>query len=137
MLIVLIRKIFNMIKKYGIPLLVSLFFFMVMGFFPSDCISDNGEPSCSIMEEELIDFETCTYQGFPLHGKIQFVESFPDIKVKIVEHFPDLKVKMVTHFPDDCGEWQVVTSFPDVKVQLVEHFPDIKIKLVEHFPGKP
>lgn len=126
-----------MIKKYGVYLMVSLLMFMVIGFFPSDCISDNGKNSCSLIGEELIDFENCNYNGFPLHGKIQFVENFPDIKVQIVENFPDLKVKMVTNFPDDCGEWQVVTNFPDVKVQIVENFPDIKIKLVENFPGKP
>jgi len=84
-----------------------------------------------------IDFETCTYNGFQLYGKIKFVESFPDIKVQIVESFPDLKVKIVKSFPDRCGEWQIVESFPDVKIKIVESFPDIKIKLVESFPGKP
>ncbi len=79
----------------------------------------------------------CTWNGFKLYGKIQFVEHFPDIKIQIVEHFPDLKVKIVEHFPDACGKWQIVEHFPDLKVQIVEHFPDIKIKYVEHFPGIP
>jgi len=111
-----------------------------MGFSPADCIPEPGLDSCSISNnsgEEKIDFENCAYKGFPLHGKIKFVEDFPDIKVQIVENFPDLKVKIVEHFPDDCGEWQVVEHFPDVKVKIVENFPDIKIKYVENFPGKP
>ncbi|MDT3696329.1 MAG: hypothetical protein ROY99_08030 [Ignavibacterium sp.] len=88
-------------------------------------------------DKNKIDFESCTYNGYPLHGKIKFVESFPDIKVQIVDSFPDLKVKIVNSFPDDCGEWQIVESFPDVKIKIVDSFPDIKIKFVESFPGKP
>jgi hypothetical protein len=126
--------------KYFFPFLVSLIVFSIIGFSPTDCIPEPGEESCALPKtvgEEVIDFETCTYKGFPLHGKIKFVDDFPDITVQVVEHFPDLKVKLVEHFPDDCGEWQVVENFPDVKVKIVENFPDIKIKYVEHFPGKP
>lgn len=72
-----------------------------------------------------------------IHGKIQFVESFPDYKVKIVTSFPDLKVKSVSSFPDDPGEWQIVNSFPDFKIQLVDSFPDFTIQWVESFPGVP
>jgi len=79
----------------------------------------------------------CTHNGFKLYGKIQFVESFPDITIKVVESFPDLKVKIVNSFPHECGEWQIVDSFPDLKVKIVESFPDIKIKFVESFPGLP
>ena len=88
-------------------------------------------------DREKIDFKSCTFKDFPLNGKIEFVESFPDITVQIVESFPDLKVKIVNSFPDDCGEWQIVDSFPDVKIKIVESFPDIKIKFVESFPGQP
>ena len=88
-------------------------------------------------DKSKIDFESCSYKDFPLHGKIKFVESFPDITIQIVESFPDLKVKIVNSFPDDCGEWQIVESFPDVKIKIVESFPDIKIKFVESFPGNP
>lgn len=126
--------------KYLIPFLLSLLAFSLIGFSPTDCIPGPGQESCDVplqTGEEEVNFENCTYKGFPLRGKIKFVEDFPDIKVQIVEHFPDLKVKLVEHFPDDCGEWQVVENFPDVKVKLVENFPDIKIKYVEHFPGKP
>ena len=77
----------------------------------------------------------CAFNGIPLHGKVQFVDSFPDIKVQVVDSFPDLKVKMVDAFPDSCGEWQHVSSFPDFKVQIVSSFPDIKVKLVHSFPG--
>ncbi len=88
-------------------------------------------------DKNKIDFENCSYNGFTLHGKIKFVDSFPDIKVQIVESFPDIKIKIVSSFPDDCGEWQIVESFPDLKVKIVDSFPDIKIKFVESFPGKP
>ncbi len=87
--------------------------------------------------EDEINENDCTYNGFELYGKIQFVESFPDITIKVVESFPDLKVKIVNSFPHECGEWQIVDSFPDLKVQIVESFPDIKIKFVESFPGLP
>ena len=87
--------------------------------------------------QDKIDFENCTFNGFPLYGKVKIVESFPDIKVQIVDSFPDLKVRLVNSFPDDCGKWQIVESFPDVKVKIVDSFPDLKIKFVESFPGKP
>ena len=88
-------------------------------------------------DNNKIDFENCTFNGFPLYGKVKIVESFPDIKVQIVDSFPDLKVELVNSFPDDCGKWQIVESFPDIKVQIVDSFPDIKIKFVESFPGEP
>ena len=87
--------------------------------------------------EDEINEEDCSYNGFALYGKIQFVESFPDITIKVVESFPDLEVKIVDSFPDDCGEWQIVDSFSDLKVKIVESFPDIEIKFVESFPGLP
>ncbi|MFC2094336.1 hypothetical protein ACFLSH_01775 [Bacteroidota bacterium] len=91
----------------------------------------------SSVSSYLVQAEVCTFNDFALHGKIQFVENYADIKIKVVESFPDLKVKIVDSFPDDCGEWQIVDSFPDLKVQIVESFPDIKIKFVESFPGLP
>jgi hypothetical protein len=77
----------------------------------------------------------CTYKGFKLYGKVQIVNSFPDIKVQIVSSFPDLKVQRVNSFPDRCGKWQFVNSFPDFKIQYVNSFPDIKVKFVDSFPG--
>jgi hypothetical protein len=88
-------------------------------------------------EKIKIDYDNCSFKGFPLYGKVKFVNEFPDIKVQIVDSFPDLKVKIVDSFPDKCGEWQIVDSFPDVKIKIVNVFPDIKIKFVESFPGKP
>lgn len=79
----------------------------------------------------------CTFEGVPLKGKVQVVDSFPDFKVQVVSSFPDLKVKTVEHFPDDCGEWQFVDSFPDFKIKFVNSFPDFKIKMVDSFPGLP
>ena len=81
--------------------------------------------------------DACTFNGLPLYGNVQVVESFPDIKVQIVESFPDLKVEVVTSFPDDCGQWKFVESFPDIKIQYVDSFPDLKIQMVTSFPGLP
>lgn len=77
----------------------------------------------------------CEYKGIPLHGKVEFVESFADIKIEFVESFADIKVKFVDSFPDECGEWQKVTSFPDFKVEVVESFADLKVEEVSSFPG--
>lgn len=78
----------------------------------------------------------CTLNDIPLHGKVQVVENFPDLKVQIVTSFPDLKVQIVENFPDKCGQWQMVAKFPDFKIQFVESFPDLKIQYVTSFPGR-
>ncbi|MCT7974067.1 hypothetical protein [Laspinema olomoucense] len=79
----------------------------------------------------------CTYNDISLYGKVQIVESFPDLKIQMVASFPDLRVKMVNSFPDGCGKWQVVEAFPDFKIQVVDSFPDLKIKWVDSSPGLP
>ena len=79
--------------------------------------------------------EGCSFDSIELHGKVQIVDVFPDIRVQLVDAFPDIKVKWVTSFPDDCGEWEEVDVFPDFKVQIVDAFPDIKVQIVESFPG--
>ncbi len=89
-------------------------------------------------EKEIIETtedNMCEFKGIKLHGKVQFVNSFPDIKIQYVTSFPDIRVKFVSSFPDDCGEWQEVTSFPDFKVQVVTSFPDLKVEKVSSFPG--
>jgi hypothetical protein len=42
----------------------------------------------------------CSFKGKKLYGKVQIVNSFPDIKVQVVNSFPDLKVQKVSSFPD-------------------------------------
>ena len=84
-----------------------------------------------------VDKQSCSFNGKKLYGKIQFVNSFPDVKVQEVTSFPDVKVQRVNSFPDKCGKWQIVTSFPDTKVQIVKSFPDVKVQYVESFPGVP
>ncbi len=120
-----------MIRKYILPLILSIVIFSLLDFYPTDCTT--GSTSCTTTGKQTI--EDCSWNGIELKGKIQFVESFPDIKVQFVDAFPDLKVKFVDAFPDDCGEWQIVESFPDFKVQVVESFPDIKVQVVDAFPG--
>ncbi len=68
-----------------------------------------------------------------VHGKIQFVKSFPDYKVKAVTSFPDLKVKIVKSLPG-AGEWQIVDSFPNFKIQLVDSFPDFTVEFADGIP---
>jgi hypothetical protein len=70
-----------------------------------------------------------------IHGRIQFVQSFPDYKVQAVTSFPDLRVQVVKSFPDSPGKWQIVESFPDYKIEMVNSFPDFKIQFVNSFPG--
>ena len=115
--------------KYLLPFIQSTSFFFLLGFYPTDCSKAADSNSCSAIISE------CSWNGIELKGRVQFVESFPDIKIQVVESFPDIKVKLVESFPDDCGEWQIVESFPDFKIQIVESFPDIKVKYVESFPG--
>lgn len=111
-------------KKKSLVSLLGTLLMTLVPYFPhhNNIIFDEG-------------IEDCTWKEIKLYGKVQFVESFPDIKIQFVNAFPELKVKYVDAFPDDCGEWQIVESFPDFKVQVVESFPDIKIKIVESFPG--
>ena len=77
----------------------------------------------------------CEVNGIELKGKVEIVDSFPDLKVEVVDSFPDLKVQKVSSSADDCGEWEIVSSGADFKVQIVDSFPDLKIQYVDSFPG--
>ncbi|PYJ07393.1 MAG: hypothetical protein DMF06_15875 [Verrucomicrobia bacterium] len=70
-----------------------------------------------------------------IHGRIQYVRSFPDYKVQAVTSFPDLRVQVVESFPTAPGQWQIVDSFPDYKIEMVDSFPDFKVQFVTSFPG--
>jgi hypothetical protein len=70
-----------------------------------------------------------------IHGRIQYVQSFPDYKVQAVTSFADLHVQIVTSFSDKPGQWQIVESFPDYKIEMVNSFPDFTIEFVTSFPG--
>lgn len=128
-----------MIKKIGFlhSLLVMLFVGFASNSGNFDVKTANPTNHKSFAEANVIpnSFENCEFEGIKLHGKVQFVDDFPDFKIQYVKHFPDLNVEFVDNFPNDCGEWQVVDQFPDFKVQVVEHFPDLKVKKVKHFPG--
>jgi hypothetical protein len=79
--------------------------------------------------------QDCHHNGIELKGKVQFVDSFPDLTIKFVDSFGDINVQFVSSFPDDCGQWQEVSSFPDFTVQVVDSFPDIEVRKVSSFPG--
>ena len=68
-------------------------------------------------------------------GKIQYVTSFPDVKVRVVKAFGDLRVKEVKAIANSAGEWEIVESFPDFKVEIVTAFEDFTIEYVDAFPG--
>jgi hypothetical protein len=70
-----------------------------------------------------------------IHGRIQYVRSFPDYEVQAVKSFPDLRVEVVQSFPTSPGQWQIVDSFPDYKIEMVESFPDFTVEFVTSFPG--
>lgn len=70
-----------------------------------------------------------------VHGRIQYVKSFPDYQVKAVTSFPDLRVQVVESFPTSPGQWQIVDSFPDYKIEMVDSFPDFTVQFVSSFPG--
>lgn len=82
-----------------------------------------------------LDAARCTFNGKPLAGRVQVVNSFPDVRVQVVASFPDMRVQWVNSFPDRCGRWQQVESFPDVRIQYVDSFPDVRVQFVESFPG--
>ncbi|MCK5871198.1 MAG: hypothetical protein KAG26_00105 [Methylococcales bacterium] len=103
-------------------MIIQLLFIIFLLFSPNINLSADGNQFCSI-------------NGVKLYGKVQFVNSFSDIKIQYVSSFPDMKVKMVKAFPRNCGEWQPVESFPDFKVQIVTSFPNLTIKKVMAFPG--
>ena len=90
-----------------------------------------------LMITEPVVAEDCTFEGVPLYGRVQVVDSFPDLTVRVVDSFPDLKVKPVESVHDQCGEWIFVDSFPDFTIEFVDSFPDLDIKFVETFPGRP
>jgi len=128
------KKRINKYFTYIIPFLLSLVVFTLLGYYPTDCSNPATGAECTTISTSG-KLDSCSFQGIPLHGRIQFVESFPNIKIQVVEAFPDLRVKLVDAFPDECGEWQVVEAFPDFRVQIVTAFPDIKVKFVDAFPG--
>ncbi len=136
------------IKKIGFPLLIVgiLNIAFLIYSSPKDVQTAQSNQKETVKKEfasldeekEIIETKEdnmCEFKGIKLHGKVQFVNSFPDIKIQYVTSFPDIKVKFVSSSPNDCGEWQEVTSFPDFKVQVVTSFPDLKVEKVSSFPG--
>ncbi|MFT3710940.1 MAG: hypothetical protein QM817_25215 [Archangium sp.] len=82
-----------------------------------------------------LDKVNCTWKGKKLYGKIEFVDSFPDLKIREVTALADLKVEMVSSLPSRCGEWQEVTSLPTLRVKKVTAFEDLEVEFVTAFPG--
>jgi hypothetical protein len=84
-----------------------------------------------------IDIYTCTWKGINLYGKVQIVESNPDIRVEVVSVWPDILVDTTDYTPSRCGEWKFVKDWPDFKIQFVNSGADIKISFNNTWPGVP
>ncbi|MFO0600589.1 MAG: hypothetical protein U0228_35100 [Myxococcaceae bacterium] len=82
-----------------------------------------------------LDRINCTWKGKKLYGKVQYVDSFPDVKIREVTALPDLKVLKVSALPSRCGEWEEVTSFPVLRVKVVTSLEDLQVEYVTSFPG--
>jgi hypothetical protein len=93
---------------------------------------DGGQPDAG---GPALDKVNCTWKGKRLYGKIQFVDSFPDVKIREVTSLPDLRVRMVTSLPSRCGEWEEVTSLPTLRVKRVTALEDLQVEYVTSFPG--
>lgn len=100
------------------------FVFLFLLFVVSANVSYSGEISSS-----------CTYNGIPLYGRVQIVNSFEDFRVKRVDSFEDIRVKDVSSFATSCGRWQFVNAFPDFKIKYVDSFEDFRVKFVNAFEG--
>ena len=97
-------------------------------FEPDDAgVEDAGPPA--------LDKVACTFKGKKLYGRVEYVTSFPDLKVRVVTSLPDLRVETVSSLPSRCGEWQEVTSSPVIRVKLVDAFEDLEIEYVTSLPG--
>ena len=131
--------------KIAAGVIAAIILVAVLENSPSQNVSSNvylGDSSYSSADKPVSNSsassssgKSCYHNGIELKGKVQFVDSFPDLKVKFVSSFPDINVQFVSSFPDDCGEWQEVSSFPDFTIQEVDSFPDIEVKRVTSFPG--
>ncbi|MDQ7091382.1 MAG: hypothetical protein Q9M50_12245 [Methylococcales bacterium] len=82
-----------------------------------------------------VEAKACVWNGIPLHGKVQFVTDFPDIKIKYVTAFATINVVFVKNFTAKCGQWEIVDAFPDFTVQIVDSFPDLTVEKVSSFSG--
>ena len=88
----------------------------------------------------VIDKNVCTItrksdgKVFPLHGRVEIVESAPDLRVEIVDHNPD--VRAMPHYnPYGCGMYDLVESAPVLRIEIVESAPDLRVEIVDHNPG--
>ncbi len=87
-----------------------------------------------------IDKNNCTItrkadgKTFPLHGRVEIVESAPDLRIEIVDHNSD--VRAMPHYnPYECGMYDIVESAPVLRVEIVESAPDLTVEIVDHNPG--
>lgn len=98
--------------------------------------SDAGTEDAGMLAHG-IDPVTCTFRGHKLFGHVQYVDSFPDVKVRVVTSLPDFRVQSVSSLATRCGEWIEDNSSFGLRVKRVDSFADLDIKYVTSFPGLP
>lgn len=91
--------------------------------------------STRINQDPVFDKENCTFNGIPLYGNVEVVNSNADFRVQIVNSFENLMVEKVNSNALKCGEWIFVNSNADFTIEFVNSNPDFTIRYVETQPG--
>ena len=100
---------------------------------PQSITQNNDTENTSTLPIRISD---CKFNGIPLYGRVQVVNSFATFKVRISDNFYDFKVKQVSELPYSCGEWQFVNEGAvDFTIEYVDNFQDFSIKFVDSNPG--
>lgn len=95
----------------------------------------------SFAQDVTIDKEKCTItkygKTYPLYGKVQIVEDYPDFTVKITDDFYDLVIKETGNVQCECGEYRLSDDYPDIRIKIVDDYPDIRVRYAgwNEFPG--
>jgi len=79
--------------------------------------------------------------GLDCYGKVQVVQHNADFKVQFVETFEDLRIEIVEHLFEPLGKWKFVDHEPSLRIKFVTHHPDIKARIINRgnvniAPGK-
>lgn len=89
----------------------------------------------SILSSEIK--TNCIYKNKKLYGRIQFVDTFPDIRIRIVTSKPNLRVVKKQSNAIQCGEWQIVNFAPSIRIMIDQKHGEIDVQYVDFSPGVP
>jgi hypothetical protein len=79
--------------------------------------------------------KNCMYKGKKLSGRIELVDTFPDIRVRVVKSNPHLRVQKMKANTARCGEWEIVKFPPSLRVMIDQVHGEIDIQYVNFSPG--